>query len=567
MTILTQESININLKSHHRECLMTKTKQTIAKLVLLSLIIGTNLPILSCLSETKTTIPPGQEHWEVVIIGAGAGGLSAGATLSQKGVKPLILEQHDKPGGYMTAFERGDYRFEGSLHMMDGLDEGGLTRKLFKRLDILDRVQIVKFDPLYRSVHPDFTLDIPADLNAYLALLKKQFPHEAEGIDQLFEVLINMGNDINGLNDLMNQPPLLRWLKYPLVPVLYRDFFSNRNATLDEFIEKYISDPKTISVILQIATFMGVAPSRSPAILSAVMIESYHRHGTFHFIGGSQAVSNALAEVIRENGGEVRLNTRVEKILIQNGKAVGVRTKAGKEIYADYIISNADGYQTYLKLVGEEHLSPKYIKYVKGLEPGISVTQVFLGCNLDLNKIGLGKVGEIFYSPTYDIENMWKDIQEMNMEKMNMVIAFFSNTDPTSAPPGKANIILCAGGLYDWENRWRIDQGYDAYRKLKEEVADQMIKVAERMIPGLRESIEEIEIASPLTMEHYTSNYKGSIIGWAPTPEQSMLKRMKQKGPIDHLYLAGAWTFPMGGQSACLMSGESTARKILKNIQ
>ena len=94
-----------------------------------------------------------------------------------------------------------------------------------------------------------------------------------------------------------------------------------------------------------------------------------------------------------------------------------------------------------------------------------------------------------------------------------------------------------------------------------------MIRVAEGMIPGLRGAIEEIEIASPLTNERYTSNYKGSIIGWAPTREQSMLKRMKQKGPIHNLYLAGAWTFPCGGQSACLMSGNLAAREILKRIR
>jgi len=142
-----------------------------------------------------------------------------------------------------------------------------------------------------------------------------------------------------------------------------------------------------------------------------------------------------------------------------------------------------------------------------------------------------------------------------------------SNTDPTCAPPGKSVVVLCTGGAYDWEDRWRIEDGIDAYHELKEEVADRMIKVAERMVPGLRESIEEMEIGTPLTMERYTSNYKGSMIGWAPTPEQSMLNRMKQEGPIDNLFLAGAWTFPGGGQSACLMSGNAAAKKILKKIR
>ncbi len=531
------------------------------------LVSGMVLTFPACKSKTRVEVPPGKEKFEVVIIGAGGGGLGAGSILTQAGVKTLILEQHDKVGGYMTAFERDDYRFEVSLHMMDGLDEGGLTRDLFKQLDILDRVKLLKFDPLYRSIHPDLVIDVPADVDEYLKILKETFPHEAQGITDLFQTFFIMGEDISGLNDLMNQPTLLRWLQYPLVPFRHWNFVKDRNATMEELVKRHISDPRAISVILQLAAFMGTPPSRSPGVLTAVMMESYHHHGVYHFEGGSQAVSDALAAVIRENGGEIRLNTRVEKILIQDGRAVAVRTVSGEEIYADYIISNANGYSTYLELVGEEHLKPEYVEYIKNLEPGLSATEVFLGLDLDMKDIGLGDVGEIFYSPNFKVEDAWKHIYNMDIEKMAMVVAFLSNTDPTCAPPGKSNVILTVGGYYDWENRWRIDQGYEAYRELKEEIGDRMITVAEQFIPGLRDSIEVMEIATPLTMERYTSNYKGSIIGWSPVPEQSMLKRMKQKGPIDHLYLAGAWTFPCGGQSAVLGSGRMAAKMILDKIR
>lgn len=539
----------------------------IAIILGLAVIVALLTTFFTCCGKATVEAPPGKEKWEVIIIGSGAGGLSAGATLARAGVKPLVLEQHDKPGGYMTAFKRGDYRFEVSLHMIDGLDEGGMTRGLFEKLDILQRVKPVKFDPLYRSVHPDITIDVPADVDEYISLLKKTFPHEAKGIDRLFQAFFAIGEDVVALNRLMDRFFLLRWLTYPLVPIFHWDFIRNFTTTIDEFVDRYIFDPKAISVILQLGNFMGVPPSRSPAVLTAIMLESYHHYGVYHFIGGSQAVANALVEVIEEKGGEVRLNTRVEKILIQKGRAVGVRTENGDEIFTDIVISNANGYSTYLELVGEDHLKPAFIETVKNMEPGVSVTEVFLGLDLDLKEVGLGDVGEIFYSPLYEIEDTWKHIETMDVEKMSQVIALFSNTDPTSAPPGKSVVILTSGGNYEWENRWRIGQGYGAYRELKEEIGNRMIAVAERFIPGLRNAIEEIEIATPLTMERYTSNYKGSIIGWAPTPEQSFLKRMKQKSPIKNLYLAGAWTFPAGGQSACMFSGYLTANMVLKKIR
>jgi prolycopene isomerase len=156
---------------------------------------------------------------------------------------------------------------------------------------------------------------------------------------------------------------------------------------------------------------------------------------------------------------------------------------------------------------------------------------------------------------------------KMNVEQMDMVIAFMSNTDPTCAPKGKSTIIFTLGGNYEWNERWQISKGHAEYKKVKQMMAGRVIAAAEKLIPGLKKSIEIIEVGTPITMERFTLNYKGSIIGWAPTPEQSLLYRMKQSGPIDRLYLAGAWTFPCGGQSAVLGSGNTAAKMVLKEMQ
>jgi prolycopene isomerase len=521
----------------------------------------------TCGNDRVITIPQGAEKWDVVIIGAGGGGLSAGATLARAGVKPLVLEQYSKAGGYMTAFQRDGFRFEVSLHMMDGLDEGGLTNNLFKELGILDRIKLIKFDPLYRAVFPDITIDVPADVNAYIKLLQQKFPNEAEGIAALFDKFFAIGKDIGELSRLMNAPLYAQILKFPLVPMLQWDLISNLFTTIDDFVRDYIKDPKATAVILQLGNFMGVPPSQSPAVLTAAMLESYHHFGVYHFEGGSQAVSNALADVIRENGGEVRLNTRVKKILVNDGAAFGVETAGGKKIYSDYVISNADGYHTYIDLVGEENLDKDYIEYVKGLKPGVSVLTVYLGCKMDLARTTLKNVGEIFYSPSYNIESGWENIMKMNIDMMDLVVAFMSNTDPTCAPKGKSTIIITAGGNYEWNERWQTAKGREEYERVKKMIADRVIAAVEKMIPGLKKSIEVIEIGTPITMEKYTLNYRGSIIGWAPTPDQSLLNRMKQSGPIENLYLAGAWTFPCGGQSAVLGSGNTAARMILKELR
>ncbi len=506
-------------------------------------------------------------NYEVIIIGAGAGGLSAGATLSQSGVKTLVLEQHDKPGGYMTTFERGDYRFEVSTHMMDGLGPDGPTRDLFKKLGILDKVQLIKLDPVYRLISQEFTADIPGDRQAYLKLLTEKFPHEADGLTDLFNSWDNISEDVGGLKYLTEASLPYKIFVYPLVPFLYFGAITNLNSTSEEMVNDYLTDPIARAVILQMSPFLGTPPSRSNGLYYVYMWDSFFKHGAYYFAGGSQAVSNALAAVIRENRGEVRLNTRVEKIIIKDGRAIGVRTQSGDEIYANYIISNADARQTYLKLVGENYLDPEYVEYIKGLEQGVSSVCVYLGLDIDLKKTPLANVSEIFYTPgsLKDYDTQWNDLQPLDPQGMG--IGLYSNIDPTCAPPGKSTVVLLQMAHYDWENQWRRNQGDKAYQELKTRVADAMINKVEKLIPGLRNSIEEIEIGTPLTMERYTSSYKGSWIGWATTEGQVQKERMKQEGPIDNLYLAGAWTYPSGGQSACMDSGWSTGNKILKKLR
>jgi prolycopene isomerase len=258
----------------------------------------------------------------------------------------------------------------------------------------------------------------------------------------------------------------------------------------------------------------------------------------------------------------------VTRILIEKGKAVGVETEKGQKIYADYVISNANGYSTYLDLVGEKNLSPEFVKYVKGLEPGVSITEVYLGLNLDLAKIGLGGIGEIFYNPDYDSDGQWKNNLAMKIDNpVPLGMALYSNTDPTCAPPGKSVVVLTMITPYEWQNRWHYGEGGTAYQDLKKQVADRMIDIAEKTIPGIRKAIEVMEVGSPLTMERYTLNYKGAFMGWAPTPEQSLFKRMRFTGPIKNLYLAGSWSFPGGGQSACLMSGMMAGEMVAGKIK
>ena len=507
--------------------------------------------------------------YDVIVVGAGGGGLGAAARLTRAGKRVLVIEQHHRPGGYMTCFERGDYRFEVSLHAIDGLDPGGLTYDFFHQLGIYDRIQPVRLDPMYRAVFPELVMDVPADTQAYARRLKEQFPDEAEGIDDLLAAFNRLYLVMKPGMNFMNGHTLSGIWGGFRHPWCLATLLRNWNATAGEMVGRYIRDKRLIQIFTQLAGFLGDGPDSISAPVFAVMWNSYHRHGYYYIEGGSQAVSDALAAVIKENGGEILLSTRVTEILVEDGVASGVRTNDGRKFSSRYVISNANAPDTLFKLVGKRHLPADYTASVERMQVGASALVVYLGVDHDFRADFTGS-HEIFVNLAGDGSRAadFSAIRSVNADvnEIPYVIADYSVVDPSCAPAGKNVICLTTILPYEWQQGWYEDKGYEQYRQLKNAVGLQLVGRAEAFLPGLNDHIEVMEVGSPRTMKHYTLNPKGAIIGWANTPEQSLFNRLPQETPIDNLFLAGAWTFPCGGQSAVIMSGVFAADKVLADM-
>ncbi len=529
-----------------------------------SLMIISLFLFVSCGSDVKDA---GEKVYDAVVIGAGGGGLSAAARLAIKGKKVIIIEQHSKVGGYMGSFERGNYTFEISLHAMDGLDpEVGMNVQVFKDIGISDKVKPIKMDPMYKVTYPSLELTVPADPEEYRKLLIEKFPHEKEGIDDFYATLdrifnamnagveLQRGNYGSGLWGFMTNPRAIGTLLWYL------------NSTMAEFISDFFEDKLLIGAMTALTGMLGNGPDNISGIVFAAMWNSYHRGGYYYFEGGSQALATALEESIKENGGEVLVNNLVTKILIEDGKAVGVQTKDGKIFKAKYVVSNANAPDTFHKLVGKEHLDEDFLNDIDNMEVGAAIFNVYIGVKKDYNHLFAGTSHQIIVNKFDDYTKIFKPMQEGDITKVQFGIANYSNIESDIAPKGKNVISVVTLLPYDWHDGWDESKGYEAYRKLKEKVADKLITRIEKVLPGLRANIEEIEIATPRTDYHYTLNYKGSIYGWANSVEQSMLNRLGQVTPIDNLLLAGAWTFPAGGQSAVLMSGLLAANRIIDDL-
>ena len=513
---------------------------------------------------------PAVEETDVVVIGAGGGGLAAAAALAKAGHEVVLLEKHHQVGGYMSRFQRGDYRFEVSLHAMDGMNEAldGINVGAFKCLDVWDRITPVLPGHTMRLHFPGRTLDIPADAGEHRALLKEMYPDDAGDIDRLFDDLAEVDRVFKALIGIQHEglswQPILTLISRPLVLMRVLTYL---NMTVSEFIEDYTQNPELIAIWTYLTPFAGAEPDRLAAMFYIVIWNSYHFGGWTYFEGGSQAVSESLADVVEESGGKIRLGTLATKIDIEDGRAVQVHTEDDVCYRSCYVVANNNAPDLFLGMIGEEYLPTDYVDQLKNTEIGMSCFQVYLGVDKDFSDYFNG-IHEFSIMTSWDQSENFRYISEGDPERAGLAAVNYSMVDPTAAPEGKKVIVLTSVLPYDWEEApgWNLDLGYESYRDLKEYLAAVFIRRAEEYLPGLSDHIEVMEVGTPRTMQGFTLNPKGTIFGWDNTPEQSLFERLPQRTPIRNLFLAGAWTFPGGGQSAVIQSGIAAADIIEKEM-
>jgi len=519
-----------------------------------------------CHGYESATSPecPSTESFDVVVIGAGGGGLSAAAKLAKNGFSVALLEQSYRVGGCMGMIRRGDYSMEIGLHALDALDApDGMNRKTFEDIGILDKITPVKLDPMYVSAFPEHKIVVPADVEAYRQVLKETFPGEAANVDRLWDDLADYDlvfSAINNLTQSFSLKDLITIITH--AGVAFR-LLELKEQTLSEMLAEYTSNQQLVAVWTQLALFLGVEPNRLSALMFTVMWNNYHRHGYYYFEGGSGAVADAMAEVVEENGGTIRLGARATKIDIVEGKATLVRTQDDGCFGARYVISNANAPETIKGMVGAEYFPPEYLSALDDMSVGLSVFVVYLGLDHDFGEI-FANSHEIMFSTTYDTDENMSYIWNGDLDHTPGAIGNYSVVDPLAAPPGKNSIQIITQLPYDWQDGWGWDENYDDYVDIKTEAAWRLIERAEEYLPGLSDHIEVMEVATPRTVEGYTLNPLGTIFGWDHTIDQSLEKRLENQTPIDNLYLAGAWAFPGAGQSAVILSGSMVADMILE---
>jgi len=501
--------------------------------------------------------------YDVIIIGAGLGGLTAGAKLSKEGKKVLLIEQHNIPGGCATTFERKDLKIEVGLHMIDGLDDGDPKLKIFKELGVLDNLEFKRVPEFYRFIKAGLDIVIPDNYEQAIEVLAERFPAEKKGILKFFKVIIALRKEVFRV-------PRQKWkmlLSMPLFPIIAPNLMTRENTTVGQFLDTLFKDEDLKLVLLANLGYYHNNPYTMSLLYYSVAQGSFYSGGGYFIKGGSQMLSNYLASVIEDHDGKVIKGYMVNEIIIENGAATGVKynkksaTNGEQQtVYGKCIVSNAALPNVIGELLKDTQAQTKLSKAVGNPEIAPSILSVYLGFKKPPKDLGNRSYSTIFFDGGISSQKELAKYHHTDLSKRVFIFVDYSQIDSGLAPEGKSVGALSAMDyISDWDTLPK-----DRYNERKEEAAQTLIDRLNKHIPGIKDEIEYYEVGTPTTIRRYTLNPKGTAYGYAQIPNQAGRRRVRIQSPIRNLFFASAWTEPGHGFTGAILSGHWCAKDILR---
>ncbi|MGE5417952.1 MAG: phytoene desaturase family protein [Acidobacteriota bacterium] len=493
--------------------------------------------------------------YDVIVIGAGNGGLTAACALAQSGLKTLLLERHNVPGGCATSFCRGRFEFEVALHQLSGLgsaEKPGPLRAVLDRLGIMDHLQWVEMENLYRIVVPgELDIILKADRDSVVATLQERFPAERDQIAAFFELVYKFFYELIAI--YFHRDPEASPDKYP---AYFKYALKDSQSVLDE----YFVDPLLKLAVGVYWPYMGLPPTSMPFSDLAALLFAYIEFKPYHLKGGSQSMSTAIMDKFLESGGQARFNCGVSKILVDNGQITGVVTETGETVNTRYIVSNASTIAVYTELIDPEHVPVEQLNALGASTIGPSSLTLYIGLDCEPQEVGITETTN-FICATSDMDNAYAQFRKLDTTDDSILLSCYSVSDPDASPPGTSQIAIVD---LKYGEAWLTVPPHEYYEK-KYEYAENLLARVEQVFPGFRDHIEELEVATPLTHIRFLATPGGAIYGFDQYAKDSNMFA-SPRSAIKGLYFAGAWA-GAGGFQPSLTSGSTAARAITRDIK
>ena len=478
-------------------------------------------------------------RWDVIVIGSGMGGMAAAAALSKAGNRVLLLEQYQTLGGLTHSFSMEGFTWDAGIHYLNCVAPGDRER------DILDwlcdtPIEFTSMGAIYDNLHIGDAepLALSRPWEAQERDLKDRFPGEADAIEAWTAALKEGRETVMKVTQTRAMPEIvgsaLKWWNS-------RDIDRWCARTTQEVIDGITGNPALAAAFAAQWFDHGGRPNKASFAMHALITGSYLESGAWYPAGGGAAFADHILPTITRAGGEARADTRVETLLIEDGRVTGVRTAAGEEFCADAVISDIGARETVNHLLPAGSGHRDWVGEINALPHSVAHFSLFMGFEGDIEDAGATRSNHWIY-PTGKVDVVWTDVPDS--PPPGMFVSFASLKD-TAHEPGASRRY--AGELVAWADwsaveKWaELEPGGrgDDYRAFKAKVEDVLFAQFAARFPELAELVVFRNLSTPLSTAAITGHHRGAFYGIDVTPERVMSGALQARTPVPGLFLAG----------------------------
>ena len=489
---------------------------------------------------------------KVTIIGAGISGLCAGSYLQMNGYDTEIFELHNTPGGLCTAWKRKEYTFDFCIHWLVGSSPLDSFYSLWSELIDMEKLDFVDHEIFFQIEGKDgSTLRIFTDVDRLEEEMKRVAPEDEDLIDEFIAGIrkfLPFNMSLDKAPEVMTPFDGMKMM-FKMLPYIGA-FKKWEKITAKEFSDR-CKNPLLKKAILEL-----FLPESSVFFLLMTIV-SMHKKTAGYPLGGSLNFAGLFEKRYTSLGGKVNYNSRVDKIIVEDDCARGIKLVKGDMHRSDIIISAADGYSTIFEMLEGKYVDEKLRDYYSGQSKKLKVFP-------SLVFVSLGVARKFDDDPPALVFPVDKPIVVDDSISYTYLPVRIFNFDPTLAPEGKTSITVMLG-TYNYEYWLDLRKNdKEKYRQEKERIANEVIEALEDRFGNIKSNLEVTDVSTPATLIRYTNNWKGSFEGWQPGRGTMMLRIDKTLPELKNFYMIGQWVQPGGGLPPAIMSGRNVAQIICK---